>query len=246
MFNIFARKEKAPPNFSELSCDMHSHLLPGIDDGSPDVDTSIELITGLTDLGYTKFITTPHILWDMYKNTKETIAPAHKTVVDELKVMKNPTPIDFAAEYFLDDHVDELIENNIPLLTIRHNWVLVEISFVSAPLDLKEKLFALTMAGYQPILAHPERYPYFYTDRHAFEEMKESGYYFQVNMLSLAGYYGKQTMELAQYLLKKQYIDFLGTDLHHPRHIAALRKAPQLTDTVKQLLDTGKLLNPTL
>jgi len=225
---------------------MHSHLVPGIDDGAQDVESSIELVNGLVDMGYQKLITTPHILWDIYKNDVKTITPAHNSLLEALKTNKIKVPVSFAAEYFLDDHVDELIEKNVPLLTIKNKWTLVEFSFVSAPLDLKEKLFSLQIAGYFPILAHPERYTYFNRDRNVYDELKEAGYYFQVNILSLVGYYGKAPQELAQYLVKKKYVDLLGTDMHHIRHLNTLQTSPQLTDTVKMLLDTGNILNPTL
>jgi tyrosine-protein phosphatase YwqE len=246
MLSIFKKKVRQRPDLSGLVTDMHSHLLPGIDDGSPDVATSIELIEGLTELGYRKFVTTPHILWDIYKNDSNTITLAY----DELKVALDErnidVPIRYAAEYFLDYYIDELIEEEKPLLTIKDNWVLVEFSFVSAPLDLKDKLFALQMAGYQPIIAHPERYAYFIRNKEIYDELKEAGYYFQVNLLSLTGYYGKAPFELANHLVKNKYVDLLGTDLHHIRHLNALQSSPQLTDTIKFLQDTGTLLNPTL
>src|SRR5690606_10702334 len=128
---------------SGIVTDMHSHVLPGIDDGSPEVTRSVELVEGLIDLGYQKLIATPHILWDIYKNDRTTIDPAISALKTALAENGIDIPIQYAAEYFLDYHVDELIEEESPLLTIKNNWVLVEFSFVSAPLDLKERLFAL-------------------------------------------------------------------------------------------------------
>lgn len=246
MLSIFKRRTPERPDLSGIVADMHSHLIPGIDDGSPDVPTSLELIQGLRDMGYQKFIATPHILWDIFKNNKGTITPAYHELLAALKEQKIELPFTFAAEYFLDYHVDELIESHTPLLTIKDNLVLVEFSFVSAPLDLKEKLFALQMAGYQPVLAHPERYSYFARNKEVYDELREAGYYFQVNLLSLAGYYGKVPLELAAHLVKNKYVDLLGTDLHHSRHLQALQTSPHLSDTVKFLQDTGLLLNPTL
>jgi len=246
MFSIFKKKSSQPPDLSGIVTDMHSHLIPGIDDGSTDVDNSLELINGLTELGLQKFIATPHILWDIFKNNRETITPAYEQLKAALAENNMNVPIRFAAEYFLDYHIDDLIEDEQRLLTIHENWVLVEFSFVSAPLDLKEKLFALQMAGYQPIIAHPERYTYFGKNIDAFEELKEAGYYFQVNLLSLAGYYGKLTQEIANVLVKNKYVDFLGTDLHHVRHLQALQSASSLTDIIKTVQDDGTLINPTI
>lgn len=246
MLSIFRKKTRERPDLSGIVTDMHSHLVPGIDDGSPDADTSVELVRGLMEMGYQNFIATPHILWDIFKNNRSTITPAHAELINALKIAEIDTNIRYAAEYFLDYHVDELLEQQQPLLTLKDNLVLVEFSFVSAPLDLKEKLFALQMAGYQPVLAHPERYSYLARNKEMYDELREAGYYFQINLLSLTGYYGKPVLELANHLLKNKYVDFLGTDLHHERHLKALQSSPHLTDTVKFLQDAGTLLNPTL
>ena len=242
MFSIFRKKIAEEVNLSGIGTDMHSHLLPGIDDGSPDVETSIQLIQGLTDLGYQKLVTTPHIMADIYDNNLETIQSAHT----ELKSLKIPQPAHAAAEYFMDNHFDRLLENNVPLLTIKENWVLVEFSFVGAPVNLKEKIFELQIKGYQPILAHPERYLYFLTNKKWYDELKDAGCFFQLNILSLTNYYGKVTSELARYLIKKNYINLLGTDLHHVRHLHVLQTSPQIMGPVKALLDSGVLLNATI
>jgi len=246
MFSIFKKRAQQPPDLSGLVTDMHSHLIPGIDDGATDAANSIELINGLRELGYQKFIATPHILWDIFKNNKATITPAFENLKTALVNSNINVPIKFAAEYFLDYHVDELIEDEIPLLTLKDNWVLVEFSFVSAPLDLKDKLFSLQMSGYQPVIAHPERYTYFGRTKEKYEELKEAGHFLQVNLLSLAGYYGRIPQEIAMMLVKNKFVDFLGTDLHHMRHLHAIQTASQLTDTIKLLQDSGTLLNPTL
>jgi protein-tyrosine phosphatase len=243
MFSIFKRKfSSTPVDFSGLVTDMHSHLLPGIDDGSPDTAISTELKKGLEDLGYKQFITTPHIMWDLYKNTADTINGALKT----LQVEPHQTNIRPAAEYFMDDYFDELLLKDDPLLTVTGQQVLVEFSFVAAPIDLKDKLFKLQIKGYQPILAHPERYPYFATRKSVFDDFKSMGCLFQVNLLSLCGYYGKAPQDLAQYLVSKNYIDFAGTDLHHFRHLDALRGSRSIMPVLLQLLDSGRLQNPSL
>ncbi|MEO5996815.1 MAG: CpsB/CapC family capsule biosynthesis tyrosine phosphatase [Chitinophagaceae bacterium] len=242
MFEFF-KKKKVLANFSGISTDMHSHLLPGIDDGSPDVETSIALIRGLMELGYKKFTTTPHIMWDIYQNTHETINAAHTVLKNALKKEKIKVNIRAAAEYFLDDHFDQLLEDKTPLLTIHNNLVLVEFSFVNSPFDLKEKLFKLQMSGYQPVLAHPERYLYFRDNKEFYNTLKNAGCLFQLNLLSLSNYYGKASTELAHYLIKKEYIDLLGTDLHHERHLESLRFSGSTMGTINKLLDSGKILN---
>jgi protein-tyrosine phosphatase len=245
MFSIFKKKQKDTTDLSELGTDMHSHVLPGIDDGSPDTTASATLIAGLKDLGYSRLVTTPHIFWDIYKNTNQSIADAHELLRLSMSGSAQ-MPLRSAAEYYLDEHIDELLRTDIPLLTIRDNWVLVEFSFVTPPMDLKEKLFSLQIKGYQPVLAHPERYTYLAKQKKTFDDLKEAGCLFQVNLLSFTNYYGKPAHDLAHYLLKKNYVDLLGTDLHHDRHLHALRSSPQLTGIAKQLLDAGRLLNPSI
>lgn len=242
MFSIF-RKKNYNVDLSMLGADMHSHVLPGIDDGSPDTETSLELINGLKDFGYSRLVATPHILWDMFKNDAGTIGQAQQELDLALKGNISDMPVRHAAEYYMDEHFDELLEKNVPLLTVHKNWVLVEFSFISPPMDLKEKLFEMQIRGYQPILAHPERYQYFATNKRFYEELRATGSYFQVNLLSLTGYYGKICQDLAHYLVRADFIDLLGTDLHHDRHLAALRSSPTLTDTVKSIMDKSVILN---
>jgi len=246
MFSIFKKRRSGGVDLSMLATDMHSHLLPGIDDGSPDNDTSLELIRGLQQLGYRQFITTPHIMGDVHRNNAATIGAAQQQLGQALQQAQIDVPLRAAAEYYLDDHFDQLLQKDIPLLTVKDDMVLVEFSFVTMPINAKEKLFELQIKGYKPILAHPERYTYLLSQKQVFDELKQAGCYFQLNLLSLTGYYGKAALDLALYLTKKRYIDFLGTDLHHTRHLDALQSSSSLMDHVKLVLDSGKILNDTL
>jgi protein-tyrosine phosphatase len=246
MLSIFKKKSAGSVDFSGLGSDMHSHLLPGIDDGSPDTDTSLRLIRGLQDLGYDRLVTTPHIMGDIYRNDRNSITAAHQQLKEVTPAIPSPIPLHAAAEYYLDDHFDELVRNKIPLLTIKDNWVLVEFSFVTAPINYKEKLFDLQINGYQPVLAHPERYHYLMSHKEIFDELKIAGCLFQLNILSLTGYYGKGPLELSRHFIKKKWVSLLGTDLHHDRHLQALQNAHTLNDTIKSLLDSGNILNPSI
>jgi protein-tyrosine phosphatase len=244
MFRFFTRsktsQEKTP--FNLLKADMHSHLIPGIDDGSPDMQTSLELVRGMAALGYSKLITTPHIMWDMYKNSRTAILEKIAVLKDAVKAAGIEVQIEAAAEYFLDDHVEGLVRRNEPLLTIGGKMVLVEFSMAHASLSLKDILFAMQMQGYQPVIAHPERYIYLEHAKDFYNELKDIGCLFQLNVLSLGNYYGKSVHELANYLIKKGFYDLVGTDLHHPRHLEALRH-PGLSLPLKKLIDTGKIRN---
>jgi protein-tyrosine phosphatase len=246
MFGLFKKKGNGPADLSGLVADMHNHLIPGIDDGATDLESSIVMIRAMHGLGYRKFIATPHVQWEIYRNTHEIIENGAQMVRDRLAETELKVEFRGAAEYFLDEHVDELLEKNIPLLTIYKNMVLVEFSFIRQPMDLKDKLFQLQIKGYQPIIAHPERYLYFGANKNVYDELHDMDCIFQLNLLSLCGYYGKKQEELAQYLIKKKYVSLLGSDLHNLRHINILRASSTISTTVNRLLDSGALLNPVL
>lgn len=224
---------------------MHSHLIPGIDDGSPDMETSIQLIRALVDLGYKKIITTPHIFSDLYPNTPAIIGAGHKAVLAEIARQQIPVEFLAAAEYMMDDQFTAMLEEGKPLLTLKDKMVLVELSFAVPSINLKEILFTLQLKGYQPVLAHPERYLYFSVSKDWYDRLKDLGCLLQLNLLSLTGYYGKGPQELAQYLIKKKYVDILGTDLHHDRHLEQLQ-SPRIAKEVARLLDTGMIRNAEL
>lgn len=245
MFNLFSKSKdysKAADVFKNVGVDIHSHLLPGIDDGARNIDESVQLIKAMMKLGFRKLITTPHIMWEMYKNTPDIINEKLDLLRNRLKEENIDIEIHAAAEYFLDDHVEGLLQRNEKLLTIKDNWVLSEFSLASAPHGLKDILFEMQMQGYQPVIAHPERYLYLEGIKNFYEELKDIGCLFQLNILSLSGYYGKSAQELAHHLIKKGYYDLVGTDLHQGRHLDALQSYNAAT-AFQKLLDTGKISN---
>lgn len=216
------KKEKKLSEFSWLHQDIHSHLLPGIDDGSPDVSTSIELIRSLSDAGIKKFICTPHIFGDMYRNDAGTISKALQTLQSAVKKEYPDITVSAAAEYMLDDYFLQLLRSDKRLLTLHGNYLLTEFPYTIAPGNIEELTFEIITNNYQPILAHPERYGYYYKNLNAYNRLKELGYLFQMNLLSLTGYYGGRVKATAKMLLKENLVDFVGTDLHHINHLNAL------------------------
>jgi len=247
MLRFFSRpgKEESSEVFRNLKTDMHSHLIPGIDDGSPDLNTSLHLIRGMVKLGYTKLITTPHIIWEIYKNSRDGILQKLELLQKAVQMEGIPVEIQAAAEYFLDEHVADLLKHNEPLLTIGGKMVLTEFSLAYKPHGVKEILFEMQMQNYQPVIAHPERYIYLDQNRKFYEELKDIGCLFQLNLLSLTNYYGKGPHELALYLVKKGYYDLVGTDLHDSRHLDAMNNST-LVHQVQKLMESGKILNPEL
>ncbi len=222
MFSLF---KKYPKNLSSLRVDMHSHLIPGIDDGSKSLEKSMEYIRKLADLGIEKIITTPHIMGEYYPNTPEIILSGAEKVRTEIK--KHGLNIEFsaAAEYYADDYFYALLDKNAPLLTLKDNLLLFEFSTFAPPPDPLGLIFRLKTLGYTPVLAHPERYVY-YTDKYSvFSQMKERGCLLQVNLLSLVGHYGQFQKRLASRLLADGCIDYAGTDLHHGGHTELILKS---------------------
>ncbi len=242
---IFKKKNYSSPDYSLLGTDLHSHLLPGIDDGAPDMETSLSLIRGLRELGFDKLITTPHVIGDMYPNTPEIIRERLLAVQAGLTETGGSADLQAAAEYFLDDQMAAHVQESKPLLTLSGKYLLCEFSMLSPTMGLKEMIFQLHMQGYQVVLAHPERYVYLEMNKAYFHELKDIGCLFQLNLLSLGSYYGKTVQSLAQYLVKKKYYDFAATDLHNARHLELLQDAT-LGDGLKRLIDTGRIRNKEL
>ena len=236
MFSFFKKsKEQLVTDFFPFTTDMHSHILPGIDDGSPDVETSIKLIKGLMALGVKKSIATPHVISDLYRNTPATIKNALSILQNELKNQNIQFEVSAAAEYMLDSYFIELLNEEERLLTLKDNIILTEFSYASAPDNYEKISFAIQMAGYKPILAHPERYPYFLNDFKTYNRLIDLGFMLQVNLLSLTGYYGKQTLKAAHYLLDNGLVSYIGSDMHHERHLMMLQDPKSLHQFHKYL-----------
>lgn len=249
MFGLFKKKKEEPAvvsiDYSALGVDMHSHLLPGIDDGSPDAATSVAYIKKMMELGYRKFITTPHAYPDLYPNNPATIQAALAVLQKQLQEEAVDVEVHAAAEYFIDDSFADRLKNNEQFLTLHNNFVLVEISFMQPPPDLNEVLFELIVRGYQPVLAHPERYNFYHSKKEIYHRFKDQGCLLQVNLLSLIGYYGKSVQDAAHFLVQEKLVDLVGTDLHHQRHLEAMQH-PQTMQELQTLLQFNNILNTRL
>lgn len=240
MFNFFKKKRNTGEGAIRhlpVSVDIHSHILPGIDDGSPDIETSLLLVKGIHELGIKKTVATPHIIADLYRNTPETINEA----LDKLKAAVKKEAIDIeitaAAEYMLDDYFVKQLRSGEPLLTIHKNIILTEQSYATPTSNLNEISFELVTAGYRPIMAHPERYAFYHGKYGEYTRLKDMGFLLQVNLLSLTGYYGKPVTKAAKYILENGMADLVGTDMHHERHLAMMQHPQSLALFNKYLSD---------
>ena len=245
MLNWFSKKkeeELAPLDFSVLKTDIHSHFIPGIDDGAPDIETSILLIKKMQELGYKKVITSPHVMSDFYKNSAEKILRGLAVVRAELKMQNINMEIDTAAEYYVDYDFEQKIGKQ-RFLTFGSNYLLVELSFMEAPRNLFDIIFKLQLEGYKVVLAHPERYHYF--ERKDYEDLVSRGVLLQINWLSLIGYYSPQIKNKTEDLIAQNMVSFVGTDCHNMQH-AELYKKCQNKQAWHDLYNSGKLLNSAL
>lgn len=224
--NLFSsRPKKADTNFvNPLTTEVHSHLIPGIDDGVQTLEESIEVLKDFAARGYKKVITTPHIMGDFYKNGAHNILPLLEEVRAELKAQHINLELEAAAEYMIDDAFEKKIKQN-EILSFGKNYVLVELPFTEEPANLKSALFQLQVNGYKPVLAHPERYAFMAHNRDKYDELFQQGILFQVNLFSLVGYYSPQIRKAAEYLIDKKMVNMVGSDCHGVRHLPVLHDA---------------------
>lgn len=204
---------------------MHSHLLPGLDDGVKTFEEAFTIISNLKELGYTKLITTPHVMPDIYKNSPLIILEKLTSLQAFLLEKKIEINISAAAEYYLDEELIKSLNNNEPLLTIADRYLLFETNFLTEPLNLKEFIFLASTKGYKLILAHPERYLYLMNNLSKAEDLINRGVLFQINISSLTGYYSKQSQSMAYKLIDRGWVHWLGSDCHHITHAALLKTA---------------------
>lgn len=237
-------KLSKPVDLSALKTDMHSHLIPGIDDGAPSMDASLGLIRQMKALGYQKLITTPHIQQEFYRNTPEAIAAGLEKVREVARKEKVDIEIEAAAEYLLDDGFEEKMQAG-SLMTLGDGYVLIELSYYNPHPNLKGIIFNLQVDGFKVILAHPERYSYWFSDWKKYTDLKDRGVFFQLNLVSLAGHYPEPVKKTAHKLIDEQMVEFVGSDAHNDHYIESLKKAAK-EKYLEKLVSSGRLLNGTL
>lgn len=241
MFNIFSNKTKEPAELC-FATDIHCHVIPGIDDGAPDVATGADLISRMQKWGIKRIIASPHVTQATFENSKATVEPALNVLRAELAARGNDIEVGHSAEYRIDDlFARRFADKDLMLLPDDH--ILIENSFMQEPWNLDQVVFDIQVRGLTPILAHPERYGYYYSNHKRYDDLHRAGLCFQINLLSLAGAYGSSEKKTAEYLISKGYADFIGTDLHNHRHADAIdaylftkdarRHMADLSETVK-------------
>ncbi len=241
----FGDNHPAIKDFSPIEVDIHSHLIPGIDDGSPSTEESVNMLRWFHRMGYRKVITTPHVMSDFWRNTNSDIKAGLNQLRRAIAQENIPIEIEAAAEYYIDFDFHQKITNREPLLTFGKCYLLVEMSTLFPPEKLNDMLFELQMEKYKPVLAHPERYPYYQGKISNYEQLAHRGVLFQINGGSLIGFYGYENQKTAQKLIEAGMVSFIGTDMHNIHATTYLEKLLSNKWFIK-LIESGKLLNPTL
>lgn len=222
LFNSFKKTTHVLPDF--YTTDLHSHLIPEIDDGSKSMEQSIEMIRELKNMGFKKLITTPHIMSHRYPNKKDEIIKAFELLKDEVKKQNIDIFIEVASEYYYDEHFIELVRSK-DLLTFGDNHILFELSYTTPAFGLEQTVYELLKSGYKPILAHPERYTYFASNLKKYHQIKDLGLLFQININSTNDFYGKNAKKAVKYLIEQGLVDFVGSDTHRPKYIESLKQS---------------------
>ncbi|MBK5279839.1 MAG: capsular biosynthesis protein [Bacteroidia bacterium] len=241
MFSIF--KSKPKKDSPSILIDIHSHLLPAIDDGAKTMEEAWQIIRTFEDLGYVKLNTTPHIMNDFYRNTPLGIQTKKDQLTNFLKEKYCSIQIEAAAEYYLDESLLQSVENNEALMTFgNQKYLLFETNFLTEPYPLKDFIFKITTKGYKPVLAHPERYEYLHKTFDKLEDLRNRGVLFQLNLLSLIGFYSIPIQRMAESMIDKGWVDFIGSDCHNTQYSVLIEKA-QRTKYFKKALDLPLLNN---
>lgn len=229
MLSFFKSKPLLKDLIPDNHVDIHSHLLPGIDDGARTFEDTLRLTKALQGFGISQCITTPHIIQNVWDNSATLIKEKETETISELKKHQITIPFRAAAEYMLDDHFVHLFQSE-KLLTLKDNYVLVEMSYINPPIQLYSILFELQLAGYIPVLAHPERYVFYHNNFDEYKKIKKAGCLFQLNTSSVVGYYGEAINKIADKLLQKGLYNFVGSDLHHDNHAATFERKIKVHD----------------
>ncbi len=221
----FFKKRKKKQHVSPLKVDIHSHLLPGLDDGAQSMVDSLELLLHFERLGYQKIFTTPHIMSDFYRNTPEGIRQKLGELRQAAREQHIKVELEAAAEYYLDEVFFEQLDRPHELLTFGNNYLLFETGFINQPAILLEAVFKMQSQGLKPVFAHPERYAYLQGNYRMAAELAERGALLQINLNSLGGYYSPMAKKTAEKLIDDGLVSFVGSDMHNSKHMDALYEA---------------------
>ncbi|KYG82562.1 tyrosine-protein phosphatase [Roseivirga echinicomitans] len=235
-------KDTSPASVLPIKTDIHSHLIPAIDDGVQSIEESLTVLREMEALGYEKVITTPHSMPGTYDNSPENIYAGLEVMREAIKKEGINIQLEAATEYYLDESFVELIDSGAPLMTFGNKHVLFETPFMNMPPQLKEVTFKLSLKGYKPVFAHPERYLYLMQSEYLLDELIDRNVILQLNIIALTGCYSKPVQKFAEKLIDMKAVKLVGTDCHNMGHIDLLKEAVK-TKYFKKLMDLDLLNN---
>lgn len=241
LFGKGKEKDIAPADLSILGVDVHSHFIPGIDDGAKTIEDSLNLLAEFEAMGYKKVITTPHVMSDYYRNTPEIILKGLADVRKAKTERGLKIEIDAAAEYNLDADFEPQIDAGT-LLTFGDNYVLFELPFLAEPPMTNDIIWKLQTKGYKPVLAHVERYPFWHDQWDRITALKDRGVFIQLNINSLTGHYGPEVKRVGEKLIDNNMVDLLGSDCHNLNHVGLMQKA-RCKPCLHKALENSNLIN---
>lgn len=236
-------RHSLPEDFFRGACDVHCHLLPGVDDGFPTVEKSLHALKKLEQRGVKKMVFTPHFMKDYPDNHREAIMAKFEAYKAEAAQVSG-IELHLAAEYMLDACFLDHFKEGFLTLDKGGNHVLCETSYMMYEHGITEMIYEIMCAEYQPVIAHPERYEY--ANREIYFRWKDKDYQYQLNLLSLAGTYGSNAVAKARYLLKEGMYDYVGSDMHglsnFERFLPEIRLDKKCLEQLERLIENNKRL----
>lgn len=217
--------------------DIHSHILFGIDDGSSTIEESLDLLKKMQDIGFTDVILTPHYIESTeYSADNSEKIKRFEYLKENIKLNNLDINIHLGNEVFIHNNILESLNNNLVFSLNQSKYLLIELPFHNQILNLEDTIYEIQLQGYIPVIAHPERYTYFQENPKLIEPLKDMGVMFQCNYSSILGYYHKESEKLMKYLLKKGYVDFLGTDIHHSNKSFVIDNFSKIKKTIIKII----------
>ena len=205
--------------------DLHCHLLPGIDDGAVDLDMALEMARMAVADGIRVVACTPHIYPGMYENNADGIRAAIASLQAELDQRDIDLKLVEGADVHLaPDLVGDIKAGRVPTIA-GSRYLLLEPPHHVAPPRFEDSVFALTMAGYVPVITHPERLSWIEGQYDVFERLVKGGTWMQLTAGSITGRFGKRPQYWAERMLDENMVHIVATDAHHPR-----RRPPLLAE----------------
>lgn len=236
-------KHNLPEDVFQDACDIHCHLLPGVDDGFATAEKSLHALQVLEAKGVKKMVLTPHFMKDYPDNDRASIMAKFEAFkVEAAKVSQ--IELHLAAEYMLDARFMEHFKQGFLTLDKGGNHVLCETSYMMYEHGITEMIYEVMCADFQPVIAHPERYEY--ASRDNYFRWKDKHYEFQLNLLSLGGCYGGPAKAKALFLLKEGLYDYIGSDMHglgnFERFLPEIKLGKREIDALLRLKENNKKL----